>query len=341
MQSALARVSGVLVLLSWLAVSAADASGAQFAAWLDALRSEALQSGISEATLTASLDGVEPVSRILELDRSQPRAPAKFCDYFVKRLTNTRIQRGRRMMEEHHSLLRAVGQEYGVAPRFLIALWGLETNFGDYTGDYRVIEALATLAYDERRGPLFRRQLLAALRIVDQGHQHPTRMKGSWAGAMGQVQFMPTTFLDYAIDHDGDGRKDVWESLPDSFASAAHYLRRSGWNTGQTWGREVQLPAALARDKEALAERKTLAHWQAAGVRKRDGSDLPQANLKGSIVLPSGDPAEAYLVYHNFEVLLRWNNSSFFGISVGSLADELSGTASTQVCRAERSNSRR
>ena len=339
MKSTLSGVS-VLVLASWLAVSSAGASRAGFADWLEALRTEAHESGISEATITASLAGVEPVGRILELDRSQPGAPAEFCEYLEKRLTDTRIERGRRMLEEHRAVLRAIGREYGVAPRFVIALWGLETNFGDYVGDYRVIDALATLAYDPRRGPMFRRQLLAALRIVDQGHQHPARMKGSWAGAMGQVQFMPTTFLDYAVDYDGDGRKDVWESLPDAFASAAHYLHRAGWNTGQTWGREVQLPTALARDKKALAGRRTLAAWQAAGVRRRDGSDLPQANLKGAIVLPSGDPADAYLVYHNFKVLLRWNNSNFFGISVGSLADELSKTASAQVCGFERSTSR-
>ncbi len=336
MHSVLRRVC-MLILAGWLAASSADASRGDFSAWLDALRAEARQSGISEATITASLGGVEPVARVLELDRSQPRAAAKFCEYFGKRLTNTRIERGRRMLEEHRAVLQTVSQQYGVAPRFLIALWALESNFGDYTGEYRVIDALATLAFDERRGPMFRRQLLAALRIVDQGHQHPARMTGSWAGAMGQVQFMPTTFLDYAVDHDGDGRRDVWESLPDAFASAAHYLRRSGWNTDQTWGREVKLPATLARDKAALAQRKTLADWQRAGVRQRNGMDLPQANLQGSIVLPSGNPAQAYLVYHNFNVLLRWNNSSFFGISVGSLADELSQTASAQVCRTERS----
>jgi membrane-bound lytic murein transglycosylase B len=331
----------VLVLASSLVASSASGSRADFAAWLAALGAEALDSGISEATVTASLGGVEPLGRILELDRSQPRSPAKFCEYFGRRLTSTRIERGRRMLHEHRAVLDAVSQQYGVAPRFVIALWGLETNFGDYTGDYRVIDALATLAYDERRGPMFRRQLLAALRIVDQGHQDPGRMKGSWAGAMGQVQFMPTTFLDYAVDHDGDGRKDVWESLPDAFASAAHYLDRSGWNTGQTWGREVTLPAALALDSEALGQRKLLADWQAVGVRKRDGSDLPQADLRGSIVMPSGNPADAYLVYHNFRVLLRWNNSNFFGISVGSLADELSRSASAQVCRTEGSISQR
>ncbi|MFP8880394.1 MAG: lytic murein transglycosylase, partial [Myxococcota bacterium] len=194
MQSTLTRVSA-LVLVSWLAVSSADASRADFSAWLEALSAEARERGISAATISASLGDVELVGRVLELDRNQLRAPAEFCTYIGERLTDSRIERGRRMLAEHSAMLRAVGREYGVPPRFLIALWGLETNFGDYTGDYRVIDSLVTLAYDERRGPMFRRQLLAALRIVDQGHQHPTRMKGSWAGAMGQVQFMPTTFL--------------------------------------------------------------------------------------------------------------------------------------------------
>ncbi len=325
-----------LIVLSCLAVSAATASRADFSDWLEALSKEARERGISEATLEASLGNVEPLSRVLELDRSQPKAPAGFCEYLAKRLTDTRIERGRRMLEEHQEVLRVVGKKYGIPPRFVIALWGLETNFGDYTGDYRVIDALATLAYDARRGPMFRKQLFAALHIVDQGHQHPTKMLGSWAGAMGQVQFMPTTFLDYAVDQDGDGRKNVWTSLPDAFASAAHYLRRAGWRSGETWGREVRLPKQLIADNADLKTRKTLAQWQRAGVRKMDGGALPVADLKGAIVLPSDDPADAYLVYHNFKVLLRWNNSNFFGISVGSFADELSKTASSQVCRAGR-----
>jgi membrane-bound lytic murein transglycosylase B len=329
------------MLVSCLAVSSADAPRDDFSVWLEALSAEARERGISESTISASLGGVEPVGRVLELDRNQPGAPAEFCKYIGGRLVESRIKRGRRMLVEHSAILRSVEGEYGIPPRFLIALWGLETNFGDSTGDFRVFDVLATLAYDERRGPMFRRQLLAALRIVDQGHQHPSRMKGSWAGAMGQVQFMPTTFLDYAVDHDGDGRKDLWTSLPDAFASAAHYLHRSGWKTGQTWGRAVRLPTALARDRGALEGSRTLAQWQAAGVRRSDGSDLPRADFQGSIVLPSDSPEEAYLVYHNFKVLLRWNNSKFFGISVGSLADALSRTTSIQPCRTERSNPRR
>lgn len=331
---------GAVVLMSCWILSTAAAARPDFSTWLEAFSQEARERGISEATLEASLGGVEPLSRVLELDRSQPRKPAGFCEYFDKRLTDTRIARGRRMLDEHRDVLETVGRKYGIPPRFLVSLWGLETNFGDYTGDYRVIDALATLAYDARRAPMFRKQLLAALHIVDQGHQQPTQMMGSWAGAMGQVQFMPTTFLDYAVDQDGDGRKDVWTSLPDSFASAAHYLRRAGWRSGETWGREVRVPAALARDKKALKRRRTLAEWQRAGVRRSDGRDLPVADVKGSIVLPSTDPSDAYLVYHNFDVILRWNNSSFFGISVGSLADELSETASARVCRAARSNPR-
>jgi membrane-bound lytic murein transglycosylase B len=330
MKSALSVV-GVLVLASWLAVSSAGASRAGFADWLEALRTEAHESGISEATITASLAGVEPVGRILELDRSQPGAPAEFCEYLEKRLTDTRIERGRRMLEEHRAVLRAVGQEYGVAPRFVIALWGLETNFGDYVGDYRVIDALATLAYDERRGAMFRRQLLAALRIVDQGHQQPTSMKGSWAGAMGQVQFMPSTYRAYAVDHDGDGRKDIWSSVPDALASAANYLSNAGWRRGETWGRRVEIPSGLQFDGRT-SDPQSLAEWSRLGVRSYGGLDLPSAKMRGSIVLPVSKPRPAFLVYRNYRAILAWNRSTFFGISVGTLADRVVGRTSPRLC---------
>jgi membrane-bound lytic murein transglycosylase B len=313
--------------------STAGAAREDFTSWLDAVVHEARSRGISKATIDASFDGVTPIERIIDLDRGQPRKPAEFCGYMRRRLTDTRISRGRDMLAEHRELLKQVSAKYGVPERFIVALWGLETNFGDYTGDYRVIDALATLAYDERRGPMFRKQLFAALHIVDQGHQQPERMTGSWAGAMGQVQFMPTTFLDFAVDHDGDGRKDVWTNLADSFASAAHYLKRSGWRSGETWGREVKLPSALRGDGASLKRKRSVDHWRAAGVRRIDGGALPSASMRGSVVLPDKNSARAFLVYSNFHTLLRWNNSTFFGISVGALADELSRAHSLRACR--------
>jgi membrane-bound lytic murein transglycosylase B len=328
-------VGQLLVIVLAIAAGArgADAAREDFGRWLEKVAAEAREQGISEATIRLSLDGLEPIASILESDRTQPRKPADFCGYLSKRLTKTRIARGKRMLAEHTGLLHRVSGEFGVPPRFIVSLWGLETNFGDYLGDHRVIEALATLAYDERRGPMFREQLFAALRIVDEGHQSPTALTGSWAGAMGQVQFMPTTFLSYAVDFDGDGRKDVWTSLPDSFASAANYLRRAGWRSGQTWGREVQLPKTLRADGDALKKSRSLDEWRRLGVRRIDGGELPSGRMRGAMRDPMRRWEYPFLVYSNFHALLRWNNSTFFGISVGALADELTGVASLRACR--------
>ncbi|MBW2542245.1 MAG: lytic murein transglycosylase [Deltaproteobacteria bacterium] len=330
MQSATARA--LLLFGLWIAQPAA-ASASDFAEWLEAFALEARQSGISQATLDAALADVERIPAVIELDRRQPKEPGDFCGYMTARLTEVRFARGRAMLREHRALLHRVSSRYGVPARVLVALWGLESNFGDYQGDYRVIGALATLAHDGRRGSLFRKQLLAALRIVDEGHQQPESLMGSWAGAMGHVQLMPTTFLDYAVDYDGDGRKDIWSSLPDAFASAANYLKRAGWRSGQSWGREVQLPAALGGDRGALAKTRSLADWRGAGVVRIDGGALPSAGMRGRIVMPAAKSPDAFLVYANFETLLRWNHSIFFGLSVGALADEISEVASLRACR--------
>ena len=322
-----------LLLVGLSVAQPVEGSQLTFSAWLEAFAVEARQRGISQSTLDASLADVERIPAVIELDRRQPKEPGDFCGYLDARLTEARIARGRSLLQEHRALLRRVSSEYGVPARFVVALWGLETNFGDYQGEYRVIDALATLAHDERRGALFRKQLLAALRIVEEGHQNPANLKGSWAGAMGQVQLMPTTFLDYAVDYDGDGRKNIWSSLPDAFASAASYLKRSGWHSGQTWGREVQLPASLRGNRKALAERRSISDWLGAGVVRIDGGALPRADMRGKIVMPAAKSTDAFLVYSNFEAILRWNQSIFFGISVGTLADEFSHTASLRACR--------
>jgi membrane-bound lytic murein transglycosylase B len=322
------------LLLTGLIIAApTSANQPNFADWLEAFAVEARESGISQSTLDASLTNVERIPAVIELDRRQPEKSGDFCGYINARLTETRIARGRSLLKEHQSLLNRVSARYGVPPRFVVALWGLESNFGEYQGDYPVIDALATLAYDERRGPLFRKQLLAALRIVDEGHQSPAGLKGSWAGAMGQVQLMPTTFLGYAVDYDGDGRKDIWSSLPDAFASAASYLDSAGWRTGQTWGREVRLPASLIADRKALGSRRSLTDWRGAGVMRIDGGALPGVGMRGKIVLPAAKSPDAFLVYANFETIQRWNHSIFFAISVGALADEISGAASLKACR--------
>jgi membrane-bound lytic murein transglycosylase B len=216
--------------------------------------------------------------------------------------------------------------EYGVPARYLVALWGLETNFGDYMGTWPVVGALATLAHDPRRSDLFREQLLAALRIIDEGHQDPDGLVGSWAGATGHVQLMPSTFLAYAVDYDGDGRKNVWSSPAEARGRAAP---KQG---GETWGRQVSLPGDLESAAAELRRRRLLSEWQARGVRRSDGGDLPDAPMRGSIVLPKRNAEPAFLVYGNYRAFLEWNRSTFFAISVGTLADAVTGAGTFRSC---------
>jgi membrane-bound lytic murein transglycosylase B len=212
-----------------------------------------------------------------------------------------------------------------VPPRYLIAFWGLETNFGDSLGSFRVIDALATLAYDQRRAHFFRVQLLYALQIIEEGHITPESMTGSWAGAMGHMQFIPSTFTGHAVDYTGDGRKDIWGSLPDAFSSAANFLANLGWRPGEIWGREVRLPEDFDLTLAAMNRKKTLEEWSLLGVRRADGAALPQADMEGSIVLPQGHQGPAFQVYENFRVIMRWNRSINYAISVGHLADRIAG----------------
>jgi membrane-bound lytic murein transglycosylase B len=235
------------------------------------------------------------------------------------------MERGHALLREHAALLEKVRRRYNVQPRFLVAFWGLESNFGEFTGGLSVIGALATLAYDERRSAFFRAQLLDALRILDQGHIDVANMKGSWAGAMGQLQFIPSTFVGYAVDFDGNGRRDIWNSLPDVFGSAANYLSSIGWRGDETWGREVRLPRDFDWELASLSIRKPISDWQRLGVRRTDGRDLPKADISGSIVLPAGHKGPAFLVYGNFRAILDWNRSILYALAVGHLADRLAG----------------
>lgn len=314
-------------------VASPAAAEGDFAAWLTDLRSEALEMGISSGTLETALRNIEPIARVIELDREQPEFTQTFWAYLDRRVTPSRIERGRALLERHKALLADVQARYDVQPRFLVAFWGLESNFGDYNGDFPVIGALATLAFDARRSAFFRAQLLDALRILDEGHVKAERMKGSWAGAMGQVQFIPSTFVGYAVDHDGDGRRDIWESLPDVFASAANYLKNIGWDDSKTWGREVRLPVNFPWELAGLGRRKSLAQWQALGVRRADGRDLPRVDIHGSIVLPAGHRGPAFLVYRNFRSILAWNRSLLYAIAVGHLSDRIAGKVQLRSAR--------
>ena len=316
-----------LVIVATMASSVAASAGEtpSFAVWLDGLRAEARERGIGEATLAAALDGIEPLSRVIELDRHQPEVALTFRQYMKKRITPALVAEGRKALAANRALLEAVGERFGVQPRFIVSLWGVETRYGRYTGGFSVVQALATLAYDGRRGAYFRRELLDALRIIDAGHIAAKAMTGSWAGAMGQSQFMPSSFLRFAVDYDGDGRRDIWTTPGDVFASAANYLARVGWRDDQTWGRAVRLPADFDTGLIGIAVVKGLRDWQRLGVRRADGSDLPTRNLKASIILPGGTEGPAFVVYDNYRAILKWNRSDYFAVSVGRLADLIAG----------------
>tara|TARA_B100001027_G_scaffold207192_1_gene171394 strand:- start:326 stop:1051 length:726 start_codon:yes stop_codon:yes gene_type:complete len=234
--------------------------------------------------------------------------------------------KGKKLYSEHKDLLSRIYNEFGVQPRFILALWGIETSFGTYTGSFNVIRSLSTLSHDLRRREFFTDELINALTIVDQGHITANEMMGSWAGAMGQNQFMPSSFLNYATDFDKDGKKDIWTTLPDVFASSSNYLRESGWNNNLTWGREVITVKSIPDDLITTSAKginlsKSLSEWAALGVLKKDGGKLPLRNIQAYLVYPEGAEGRKFLVYENFKVIMKWNRSLFFGLSVGILSD--------------------
>jgi len=297
---------------------------AKFATWLQGVRTEAVGLGLGEETLDKALAGLEPIPRIIELDRRQPEFTLTFEQYLRRVINDRRVKIGKQRLAEHRQLLEQIAEQYKVQPRFIVALWGIETDFGRITGGFPVIASLATLAYDGRRSKFFRKELMLALQIVDQGHIASDKMIGSWAGAMGQNQFMPSSFQAYAVDYDGDGHKDIWGTLPDVFASIANYLSKSGWRDDQTWGRPATVPDGF--DVKLIGRKltKKLAQWQSLGVRKGNGADLPRRNLSASIISPQKNSFRpAFIAYHNYQVILRWNRSDYFAIAVGTLSDRL------------------
>ena len=295
--------------------------------WLKELRVEALGKGIRAKTFDKAFKGFKPILRIIELDNRQPEFTLTFPKYLSKVIPKSRIKRGKAKYLENKVLLDKIGKEYGVQPRFIMAFWGVETSFGRHFGGFSVVHSLATLAYDGRRGKYFRSELHRALRILNQGHIDHKRMKGSWAGAMGNFQFMPSSFENFAVDYDGDGKRDIWTNKGDAFASAANYLSKSGWRHDQNWGRAVKLPDSFDTSLVARKTKKKISDWQALGVRRIDGTDLPKRNLKASIVIAQNKRTEkvghAFMVYNNYQVTLKWNRSTFFAVAVGTLADQI------------------
>lgn len=294
-----------------------------FGLWVQELRTEASAAGIKEALLERALRDIIPNERVVELDRKQPESTRTFTQYLSTAVSQDRITEGREHFQTHRALLTEIGAKYGVQPQFIVALWGIETNFGGYTGNFSIIEALASLAYDGRRSEFFRKELINALHILDQGHISLSEMEGSWAGAMGQCQFMPTSFLSFAVDYDGDGRKDIWNSLPDIFASIANYLSKSGWSNAVSWGMQVRIPATLPDSLLDGKQYKNVSEWAAMGVRDATGAPLPNMPVQAALTVPGKRHENTYMVFSNYDVLLKWNRSRYFATAVGLVSDAI------------------
>ena len=298
----------------------------EFSIWLDNFKIRAEKSSISRTTIDETLSRVELIPRIIELDRNQPEFTLTLSQYLRNVVSKKRIKKGISKTRENWELLNIISNEYNVQPRFIVALWGIETDFGRVTGGFPVIDALVTLSYDGRRSKYFSKELINALKIIDQGHISYSQMIGSWAGAMGQTQFMPSSFLSYAQDYNKDGRKDIWGTKEDALASAANYLSKLKWNNNETWGREVIVNDnfILSEDELTLQNKKKISDWQSLGVRRMDGSDLPKKNIEGYLIKIKDTNKERYfLVYQNFKKILKWNTSNYFAIAVGILSDSI------------------
>ncbi|MFV9656181.1 lytic murein transglycosylase [Pseudomonas sp. NY15366] len=295
---------------------------ASFADWRLALRSEAIAAGIDAALFDRVFAGVTPDPAVLKADSSQPEFTRPVWEYLDGAVSSSRIGRGRVLLAQHSLVLQRIEQQYGVEAPILVAIWGLESNFGNNIGSHSVIRSLATLAYDGRRQGFWRVQLLAALQILQNGDITSERMIGSWAGAMGQTQFMPTTYNQHAVDFDGDGKRDLWGSSTDALASAAHYLQASGWQRGQPWGFEVSLPSGFDYSLADPEQRRSLAEWAELGVRPLAPTGAA-ANARASLQLPAGHRGPAFLLLDNFRSILKYNNSTSYALAIGLLADNL------------------
>ena len=324
----LASAATLGLALSVLAVPAlADAAchrELSFPAWLAATRADAVKAGISSRA-AAALDGLTPDPRVARNDRGQPTLSQGFLQFADRLITPERLKRGSSLLAGNASTFRRIDKDYGVPGPVLVAFWGLETDYGAYMGDYDSVRSLATLAYDCRRADYFRNELLAALRLLDNGDLQRPEMHGAWAGELGQVQFTPSNYLKYAVDYDGDGRRDLVGSVPDALASAAKFLVSLGWQPGEPWLEEVRVSAGTPWDQSARAIQHPRSFWNEAGIRRANGSPLPADTVPCALILPMGRSGPAFLAYRNFGIFWQWNQSSNYSLAAAYLATRLAG----------------
>ena len=309
-----------LIASAVLAARPAWAQQEPFAAFVASVKAEARRAGIRDVTLQAAFDGVAPNARVIELDHHQAEFTLTWPQYRDRVLPPARQQLARENAAREAALLARAEEQFGVDRYTLLGIWGIESGFGANKGNYRLVEALSTLAWEGRRASYFRKELLNALRILDAGDVTAVRLTGGWAGAMGQPQFMPSSYLAYAVDFDGDGRRDIWDSRADVIGSIANYLAKSGWRRGEPWGQPVRVPANfLAGGRD---DRRSLAEWGRVGVRREDGSPFGRSDVMGAVVQPDGiAPGEGFMVYANFGAIRRYNPSDFYALAVGLLGN--------------------
>ena len=322
------RTGLLLSIFTFVAVLAACApsrADTSFSRWVGDLWPEARKKGVSRQMFERAFSGVSPDPGVIEKAEHQPEFAKPIWEYLASAVSDKRIENGKAMLEKHGSLLSDIEARYGVDKHIVLAIWGMETSYGSFMGDKPVIRSLATLAYTGTRKSYGRSQLLSALQILQNGDITPDRMSGSWAGAMGHTQFIPTTYSAYAVDYDGDGRRNIWESIPDALASTANYLRVSKWQPGETWGYEVDLPQGFDYELTGRGTRKTLAQWSALGVKRVKGKAFPRPSDVASIVMPSGSRGPAFAILNNFRSIMRYNNAVSYALAVGHLADRIQG----------------
>ncbi|WP_085718158.1 lytic murein transglycosylase [Pseudomonas sp. B28(2017)] len=298
-----------------------------FAEWQAGFRKDALAAGIRADLFDRAFANVNFDPSVIRADRSQPEFAKPVWEYLDGALSPLRVRKGQSLLSQYDGILQSIEQRYGVDREALVAVWGMESNFGQFQGSKSVINSLATLAYEGRRPGFARAQLIAALQILQQGDIEPEKMLGSWAGAMGQTQFIPTTYNTHAVDFDGDGRRDIWGSSADALASTAHYLQSSGWQKGQPWGFEVQLPGGFNYVLADGTIRKSVAEWRQLGITLPNGGQVPAGSeqLSAALLLPAGYRGPAFLVLDNFRAILKYNNSSSYALGVSLLSERFNG----------------
>lgn len=292
--------------------------------WVTELRAEAISQGVSPRVFDEAFENIqEPSRQVKSLSKSQPEHRLTYYKYRNSRVDNYRISVGKQKYKQNKALIDEIASHYGVDPCFIMSFWGMETSYGSYMGNFPVIKSLATLAYDSKRKEFFRKQLLLALQIVNGGHVSLDRFKGEWAGASGQPQFLPSSWMEYAVDYDGDGRKDIWDSKPDVFASIANYMKQNGWQTGEPWAILVKLPPKFDPELQGKTTIKPVSEWNAMGVRTEKGEPLPYQDLQASIIQPHEGPV--FLAFPNYKMILKYNNSIYYAGAIGYLADKICG----------------